>query len=71
MIRLINPSLLLTTIQSSIYSGRVYCAYDELIKSGEEVKGIFFSYSSNNGISWDSSRRITIIDTNYKIGDVV
>lgn len=68
-----KPISAVDNIPASAYSGRFYTAYDELYKFGEEIKGIFFSYSSDNGVSWDSSKRITNIDPNFKyrlIGDI-
>ncbi len=68
-----KPVSAVDNIISSPYSGRIYTAYDELYNFGEETKGIFFSYSSDNGMSWDSSRRITNVDANFKyrlIGDI-
>lgn len=52
-------------ILSSPYLGRSYLAYDEMADSGE-VKGVFLSYSTNGGLSWDSSRRITSVNPLYK-----
>ncbi|HMQ69083.1 MAG TPA: hypothetical protein PKA90_08575 [Ignavibacteria bacterium] len=68
-----KPISAVDNIESSAYSGRVYTAFDELFKFGEEIKGIYFSYSTDNGVSWDTSRRITNIDPDFKyrlIGDV-
>ncbi|MBK8552893.1 MAG: exo-alpha-sialidase [Ignavibacteria bacterium] len=52
-------------ILSSPYLGRSYLAYDEMADSGE-VKGVFLSYSTNGGVSWDSSKRITNVNPLYK-----
>ncbi len=52
-------------VHTSPFLGRSYVAYDEIADSGE-VKGVFLSISTNGGMSWDSSRRVTSVNPIYK-----
>lgn len=61
-----KPVIAVDNIPGSPYSGNIYSAYDELYNFGEETKGIYFSYSTNNGLSWDSSKKITNVDPDFK-----
>lgn len=51
---------------SSPYSGRAYLFFDEIKPQLEISDGVFFSYTTNGGVSWATSARITNIDTNFK-----
>lgn len=51
---------------SSVYYGRSYIAYGELNFNQTQIKGIYFSYSTNGGVTWDTSRRITNVNPLYK-----
>ena len=53
-------------VAGSPFLGRSYIAYDELKNGGEEIKGVYFTYSSNGGISWDSAKRVTDINPSFK-----
>lgn len=53
-------------VQGSPFLGRTYIAYDELKNGGEEIKGVYFSFSTNGGVSWDSAKRITDINPSFK-----
>ncbi|MEO8666429.1 MAG: sialidase family protein, partial [Ignavibacteria bacterium] len=58
-----KPISISDNITTSPYYGRIYAAYGELNFNQTQTKGIFFSYSSNGGVTWDSSKRITNINS--------
>ncbi len=50
----------------SPYIGRSYIVYDELNSTEQFTKGVFFSSTTNSGVTWDVSKRITNINPLYR-----
>ncbi|MEP7145926.1 MAG: hypothetical protein ABI792_02830 [bacterium] len=68
-----KPIAISDNVITSPYFGRTYVAYGELNFDQSRNKGIFFSYSSNGGVTWDISRRITNINPAFQdriVGDM-
>jgi len=61
-----KPISAIDNSSTSPYHGRSYIAYGELTFNQQQVKGLNLSYSTNGGVSWDTSRRITISNPDYR-----